>query len=228
MHGQRDALTHPPQHTPASQAQKAVWQRGLEARILLQRALAGGNRLPQGEMQEAAAASSADLAAAFGGLAADASALLQDLLQLLGALAGQNPAVAEAAAAAGASGQAAAAAEGSGGRHKRARADEEGGEGQRQDGAQPAAAGQEQRPGADALWGQVEAAYAAFGPFRDASIDRWHRKTTLTAGRAGGWWRLSHCLVEVVPLFVGGPRAWCAGAISGDGGTRCCMRAAAP
>lgn len=29
------------------QAQKAVWQRGLEARILLQRALAGANRLPQ-------------------------------------------------------------------------------------------------------------------------------------------------------------------------------------
>lgn len=202
VHGQRDALTHPPQHTPASQAQKAVWQRGLEARILLQRALAGGNRLPQGEMQEAAAASSADLAAAFGGLAADASALLQDLLQLLGALAGQNPAVAEAAAAAGTSGQAAAAAEGSGGRHKRARGDEDGSEGRQQDGAQP---------GADALWGQVEAAYAAFGPFRDASIDRWHRKTTLTAGKAGGG----------CPLFGGGPRAVRAGAC-------CCMRAAVP
>lgn len=178
---------------PFPQAQKAVWQRGLEARILLQRALAGGNRLPQGEMQAAAAASSADIAAAFGGLAADASALLQDLLQLLGALAGQNPAVAEAAATAGGA-QAAAAAEGSGGGHKRARAEADGSEEQQQDAVQPAA-GQEQRPGADALWGQVEAAYAAFGPFRDASIDRWHRKTTLTAG---GWVELeSGCQVQV-------------------------------
>ncbi|PRW61539.1 AATF isoform X1 [Chlorella sorokiniana] len=165
----------------AVQAQKAVWQRGLEARILLQRALAGGNRLPQGEMQAAAAASSADMAAAFGGLAADASALLQDLLQLVGALAGQNPAVAEAADAAGAGGQAAAVANGSGSRHKRARGEDEE---QQQDGAQPPAAGQGQRPGAEALWGQVEAAYAAVAPFRDSSIDRWHRKTTLTAGGA--------------------------------------------
>ena len=38
----------------AVQAQKSVWQRGLEARILLQRALAGANRLPQGGMQAAA------------------------------------------------------------------------------------------------------------------------------------------------------------------------------
>ncbi len=163
-----------PHPTPHPQAQKAVWQRGLEARILLQRTLAGGNRLPQGEMQAAAAASCADMAAAFGGLAADASALLQDLLQLLGALAGQNPAVAEAAAAAGAGAQAAAAAEGSGGGHKRARGEADGSDEQQQDAGQA--------PAAEALWGQVEAAYAAFAAFRDASIDRWHRKTTLTAG----------------------------------------------
>ena len=39
---------HPPcLPFPLMQAQKTVWQRGLEARILLQRALAGANRLPQ-------------------------------------------------------------------------------------------------------------------------------------------------------------------------------------
>ena len=77
-----------------------MWQRGLEARILLQRQLAGANRLPQGAMQAAAAASDPQLDAAYRGLAADASALLDDMLQLLGALAEQNPAIGEAAAAA--------------------------------------------------------------------------------------------------------------------------------
>lgn len=138
-----------------------MWQRGLEARILLQRALAGANRLPQGAMQGVAAASSEDLAAAFTGLAADASALLGDLLELLDALAAQNPAVAEAAAAA----------EGSGGARKRTRGE----------GEEAAGGG---GPAAEALWGRLDEAYAGFAPFRDASIDRWHRKTALTTG---GW-----------------------------------------
>ena len=140
-----------------------MWQRGLEARILLQRQLAGANRLPQGAMQAAAAASDPQLDAAYRGLAADASALLDDMLQLLGALAEQNPAIGEAAAAAGV-----AAPEARGGA---------GGD------AQQAAQQQGQR-GSEALWERLDAAYAGVAPFRDASIDRWHRKTALTSGAA--------------------------------------------
>jgi protein AATF/BFR2 len=150
----------------AVQAQKSVWQRGLEARILLQRALAGANRLPQDAMQAVAAGASAELATAFAGLAADAAALLGDLLQLMGALGEQNPAVGEAAAAA-------AAAEGGGAKAggKRWRS-----------GAQQQQ--QEEEGQCGELWEQLDAAYASFVPFRDASIDRWHRKTLLTTGAA--------------------------------------------
>ena len=148
----------------AVQAQKSVWQRGLEARILLQRALAGANRLPQGGMQAAAAGASGELATAFAGLAADAAALLGDLLQLMGALGEQNPAVGEAAAAA---------AEGGGTKVGAKR---------RRNGAQQQ---QEEEVGqCGELWEQLDAAYASFVPFRDASIDRWHRKTLLTTGAA--------------------------------------------
>lgn len=221
----------------AVQAQKAVWQRGLEARILLQRSLAAANRLPQvrpagarnaaacaaccrprvapgaaarrspapvasltpwapsvnppplcrsapqGEMQAVAAASSPDIAAAFTGLAADAAALAGDLLHLLGALRAQNPAVAAAAGATGAGGAAAPAAP----------AAAAGG------GEEAAEAASGEAPATpDALWERVEAGYASFAPFRDASIDRWHRKTMLTAG-------------EWVPLRRWRPWVWVCG-----------------
>ncbi|KAL4452760.1 hypothetical protein ABPG75_008422 [Micractinium tetrahymenae] len=149
----------------AVQAQKAVWQRGLESRILLQRALVGANRLPQGEMAAVTAGSAPDMAAAFAGLAADAAALAGELLQLLGALAEQNPAVGEASAAAGVQPPSAAAAAAASGQHA---AEQQGG----------------QPPASDALWPQIEASYAGFAAFRDASIDRWHRKTMLTTGGA--------------------------------------------
>lgn len=112
-------------------------------------------------MAAVAASSAPDMAAAFAGLAADAAALAGELLQLLGALAGQNPAVGEAAAAAGVQPPSAPAA-----------ADAQ--QAAEQQGGQP--------PASEALWAQIEASYAGFAPFRDASIDRWHRKTMLTTG----------------------------------------------
>ncbi len=39
-------------------------------------------------------------------------------------------------------------------------------------------------PATEQLWTQLEDLYSSFAPFRDASIDRWHRKTTLTTGAA--------------------------------------------
>jgi len=36
----------------------------------------------------------------------------------------------------------------------------------------------------DSLWAKLDSAYHRFAPFRDASIDRWHRKTVLTTGGA--------------------------------------------
>jgi hypothetical protein len=146
----------------------------------------------QGRMQAAAAAADDELAAAFGGLAADASALLADLLSLLRALAAQNPAIADAATAA-------------------VGAEEEGRDtpaaSKRARHADPAATaaaaeGEEAGGKAAATWRQLDEAYAAFAPFRDASIDRWHRKTVLTTGRQRkGWGGLPVAAVHLAALF---------------------------
>ena len=37
---------------------------------------------------------------------------------------------------------------------------------------------------ADNLWADIEAAGTRFAPFRDAAVDRWHRKTLVATGRA--------------------------------------------
>lgn len=36
----------------------------------------------------------------------------------------------------------------------------------------------------DAAWADLEAAHAAFAPFRDAALDKWHRRTVLSSGNA--------------------------------------------
>lgn len=95
------------------------------------------------------------LADAYAGLAADAADALEQLCALLDALAEQNAGVAETAATVG---------------QKRGREDEDGRE------------GGEETPRLLRLWARLDAAYAGLAPFRDASVDRWHRKTVLTAG----------------------------------------------
>lgn len=149
--------------------------------------------LAQGEMAAVAAGSAPDMAAAFAGLAADAAALAGELLQLLGALADQNAALGEAAAAAGVQPPSAAAAAT----------------------APPAAEQQgEQPPASEALWAQIEASYAGFAPFRDASIDRWHRKTMLTTGEDHGGVCVASgalCFCHAVPVLCRQPcmaRLW--------------------
>ena len=39
--------------------------------------------------------------------------------------------------------------------------------------------------GLQAKWRRLEQLHDRFAPFRDASIDRWHRKTLLSGGNAG-------------------------------------------
>jgi protein AATF/BFR2 len=129
-------------------AQRRVWQRALEARILLQRALAGAHRLPRGEGHAAVGAVDESLAGGLRGLAGDAAGLLGDLLGLLGALGDQNPALA------------------AGQKRKR----------------EPAASPADDAPASERLWAALDESYRGFAPFRDASVDRWHRKTALAAG----------------------------------------------
>jgi protein AATF/BFR2 len=157
--GLRERAARERRKAAAVRAQREVWARALEARIVLQRALAGANRLPRGRSAAAARAADPELAAGLAGVAADAAGLLGDLLAVLRALGDANPAVGAAAAAAG----------GGAAPRKRRRAAEPG------PGAPPAA-----------LWAALDAAYADLAPFRDASLDRWHRKAVLAGADTGG------------------------------------------
>jgi hypothetical protein len=156
--GLRERAARERRKAAAVRAQREVWARALEARIVLQRALAGANRLPRGRSAAAARAADPELAAGLAGVAADAAGLLGDLLAVLRALGDANPAV----------GAAAAAADGAAPRKRRRAAEPAAG-------APPAA-----------LWATLDAAYADLAPFRDASLDRWHRKAVLAGAGAGG------------------------------------------
>ncbi|KAI8464900.1 MAG: apoptosis antagonizing transcription factor-domain-containing protein [Monoraphidium minutum] len=172
----------------AVRAQRTVWERALEARILLQRPVAGAARLPRPGPRAAAVAASGDVRQGYADLLSSCQETLDQLLDLHGALLQRHPQAAAAAAAA-----AAPAPPDAGGR-KRGRGAEGGG------------------GGAAAAWAAVEAAVAAAAPFRDGSLDKWHRRTVLSSGAAalrgsGGLRALQQSVtVQVASLMRDGPR----------------------
>lgn len=150
----------------AAGRQRRLWERALELRIRAQRAVAAAHRLPGPQAHALASAVSQPLGGGFAAASAAAAAALHELLALQGALVAQNPAIAEAAAAAEAAGGAADA--GLGQRH---RSDD-----------QDAAINHSEA--AAVLWQRIEEGTAAWAPYRDASLDRWHRRAALGGGAA--------------------------------------------
>jgi protein AATF/BFR2 len=144
----------------AVRAQRSIWESGLELRILLQKALQSGNRLPQPEGHRVAVTVDPKLETGLKGLARDAAAVVDDLLGLLSSMEEQHPAIEEAAKAAGVEST------------KRKHPDND------------AEKDEEKQEVSDKLWSQLDESYQRFIPFRDASIDRWHRKTVLASGSA--------------------------------------------
>jgi protein AATF/BFR2 len=108
--------------------------------------------------------------------------LLEDLLQLHAAAASQHPAAAAALAAASQPGdpqqqqqqQPAGAAAGRKRSHAAASASDQQ---QQQQGGSGGGLG-------EALWARVEGAVTGLAPFRDAALDKWHRRTVLSSGGA--------------------------------------------
>jgi protein AATF/BFR2 len=161
-------------------AQQRLWGNALELRIRLQKAVNGANRLPRPAAAAAFKSSSNQVAAGYRQLRAACQETLESMLQLHDALAQQHPAAAAALAAATAAKQQqqpAAAVAGS----KRSRAaagadeDEESDPGSKYTGVCSSAA---------AAWSAVEGAIEDMAGFRDASLDKWHRRTVLSSGTA--------------------------------------------
>ncbi|KAG7673911.1 hypothetical protein Ndes2526B_g02616 [Nannochloris sp. 'desiccata'] len=163
----------------AVRAQRSLWESGLELRILLQKALQSGNRLPQPEGHRVAVAVDPELETGLKGLARDAAAVVDDLLGLLNSMEEQHPAIGEAAEAA------------SVGITKRKQPDND-------------EEKQKQELMSDKLWSQLDESYQRFVPFRDAAIDRWHRKTVLASGSAarGGLKVLNQSVSSQVQLLM--------------------------
>jgi protein AATF/BFR2 len=165
----------------AVRAQLSLWERSLEQRIHLQKAVAGCNRLPRPNARSALrAAAHADRAArlqgkeegeededeavalspleeverAYSALAREGREALAALLELHGALVAQHPGARAAAAESGAG----------------------------------ASLPQEllERGGADAAWEAAKSASDGVAAFRDAALDKWHRRTVGGGGGAGG------------------------------------------
>jgi protein AATF/BFR2 len=156
----------------AVRAQLKAWEAGLERRILLQKAVAGANRLPRPAARRALrAAAAADAAGetesdlllprverAFAELRREGAATLAALLELHAAFVAQHPAARAAAAA------------------------EAGGSGNADD--NPSAEALE-RGGAEACWDATRRASDSVAPFRDAALDKWHRRTVGGGGGGG-------------------------------------------
>ena len=136
--------------------QKQLWDQNLQMRILLQRCLQAANRMPYGQTHASTLAASQTLAAGYAGLVSSASETIDDLLTLHHALVGQHPAALAGAGAGGSAG-------------KRGREEEE----------------QEEEEGdvSAKKWRRIDEEYRKLVPFRDASVDRWHRKTMLISGK---------------------------------------------
>ncbi|PNH01955.1 hypothetical protein TSOC_012099 [Tetrabaena socialis] len=156
-----------------SRRSKAVlYERALEQRILLQRCLQASNGLPRAQTHALLASTQPEVQEGFTRLASAARDTLAQLLDLQHTLLARTagvtlPAHDAAAAAAAAAARAA----------KRPRQDA------------PAAAPGTLAPassGADALWERISSHHAALAPYRDASLDSWHRRTVLSSGGGGG------------------------------------------
>jgi protein AATF/BFR2 len=167
-------------------AQQRLWGNALELRIRLQQAVNGANRLPRPAAAAVLQSSNSQVAASYQQLRAACQETLESMLQLHDALAQQHPAAAAVLEAAGATQQqqqqqqpqATAAAAGS--KRSRAAAGLEGEEG-------TAKAGRTYTgvcSGAAAAWAAVDGAIDSMAGFRDASLDKWHRRTVLSSGTA--------------------------------------------
>jgi len=173
-------------------AQQRLWGSALEMRIRLQKAVNGANRLPRPAAAAAFNASSPAVAAGYKALRAACQDTLEGLLQLHHALAQQHPAAAAALAAAQASKQqqqqqSAQAAPAPGSKRSRAAAGVDQQQQQQEDKSNSSGGGGV-IPGscssAESAWCAVEGAIDSLAGFRDASLDKWHRRTVLSSGTA--------------------------------------------
>lgn len=133
--------------------QKQLWEQNLEMRILLQRCSQAANRIPYGLSHTLAVSADSALAQGYATLVSSASQTIDELLELHSALVDQHPAAQQIALDVTKASSS-----------KRSREEEDG------------------EAESVSKWQRIDEEYRKLTPFRDASIDRWHRKTMLISG----------------------------------------------
>ncbi|XP_057863167.1 uncharacterized protein LOC131071369 isoform X2 [Cryptomeria japonica] len=135
--------------------QKAIWDKALEIRISLQKVFSRSNQLPQGSLMSSFCKSDMKIDGAYSELVSSAHQTLDCLLDLQEVLLEKNNAINEASF---------------------------------ENGKSKSGNEEHQKTGLstqmDAAWARIETLYTRIAPFRDNSVDKWHRKTQLSAGAA--------------------------------------------
>ncbi|XP_024988234.1 putative uncharacterized protein DDB_G0270496 [Cynara cardunculus var. scolymus] len=135
--------------------QRALWDKTLEFRFLLQKSFSNSNRLPQEPIRSAFCNSGEGVNEAYSDLIDSTKKTLDSILKLQEALVEKNPSIMEAA--------------------------EEGDAAQNStslDASRNSIEGDEE-------WFQISQMQSRIASFRDMSVDKWQRKTQVTSGAAG-------------------------------------------
>ncbi|XP_030527867.1 putative uncharacterized protein DDB_G0270496 isoform X1 [Rhodamnia argentea] len=138
----------------AVQNQKALWDKTLELRFLLQKAFSSSNRLPQEPVRSSFCKSDENVNKAYVDVLMSTKETLGSILELQEALLENNPAIAHSA-------------EGNSAQSIRQLEDYKSNNGHTDD-----------------EWSQISQMHRRMAHFRDKSVDKWHRKTQVTTGAA--------------------------------------------
>ncbi|PSS35933.1 Protein AATF like [Actinidia chinensis var. chinensis] len=134
--------------------QKAIWDKTLELRFLLQKAFSSSNRLPKEPLKSSFCDSDSGVNDAYSDLITSSKRTLDSLLELQEALLEKNPSIAQAS------------------------------DGNSTQPLKHSEASSTSNGGGDQEWSQIWEIHSRIAPFRNKSIDKWQRKTQVTTGAA--------------------------------------------
>ncbi|KAL4178619.1 hypothetical protein AMTRI_Chr13g83150 [Amborella trichopoda] len=135
--------------------QKALWDKALEIRILLQKAFSNSNRLPQEPLRSEFCNADEEVDQAYSELVTSTEKTIQCLLDLQEALIERNSSVSQKSR-----------------------------NGTKEVSCEDATTSDSTLQGVDETWSCVQRMHYRIAPFRDSSIDKWQRKTQMTTGAA--------------------------------------------
>ncbi|CAI9101282.1 OLC1v1038570C2 [Oldenlandia corymbosa var. corymbosa] len=180
QHVEEDALENLKRHKDedlqvarAVKNQKALWDKALEFRCLLQKAYSSSNRLPQEPIRTLFCDSDKGVLEAYSDVLTSAEKTLDSIHQLQEVLLEKNPSITQSS-----------------------------GVSLEKDSRQLESSGNSDGE-SDAQWLRISEMHSRMAPFRNKSIDKWHRKTQVTTGAASMKGKL-HAFNQSISQQVGG------------------------